>query len=260
MVVQEGGGIRRIPWSQPVASASRMGRTMDAAAVRSVAASAGRSLKASGINVDLAPVADVPDGGQSFMRDSLRTFSSDPAAVSALVVAFAEGLESQDVLPTIKHFPGIGRVAKNTDRFVESVRASRDELEADLAPFRAAIADGVPLVMLSNATYRDLDPDNAAGWSKAIATDLLRGELGFTGVSVTDSLSGTAKARKVQPASLAAKAANAGTDMLMLTGTEASTAAVYEKLLAQARNGELDRALLEASYGRIQALKATLGR
>lgn len=259
MADQEGGGIRRIPWSQPVASAARMG-SMDADEVRSIGASAAKSLAASGINVDLAPVADVPDDKQSFMRDSFRTFSSDPDVVASLVTAFDEGLASHDVLATVKHFPGIGRVAKNTDRFVETVGESREALQTDLAPFRAAIDAGVPIVMLSNATYRALDPDNAAGWSTAIATDLLRGELGFTGVSITDSLSGTAHAREVSARSLAARAANAGTDMLMITGTEESTAAVYRALLERARAGSIDRAALDASYERILALKATLGR
>jgi beta-N-acetylhexosaminidase len=257
MADQEGGGVRRIAWSQPVASAARMG-SMDADAVRSLGASAGRTLSGVGVNVDLAPVADVPDDGSSFMRDSFRTFSSDPDVVGRLVSAFRDGLGSQGVIATVKHFPGIGRVAKNTDRFVETVRASRDALDTDLAPFRAAIDDGVPMVMLSNATYRAIDPDNAAAWSKAISTDLLRTELGFAGVSITDSLNGTAKARGVTARSLAAKAANAGSDMLMLTGTEESTAAVYDVLLEQARAGAIDRATLDASYARILALKATL--
>jgi beta-N-acetylhexosaminidase len=115
------------------------------------------------------------------------------------------------------------------------------------------------MVMLSNVAYRALDPDNAAGWSRAVSTDLLRGELGFTGVSITDSLNGTAKARGVTTRSLAAKAANAGTDMLMLTGTEAATAEIYDVLLEQAQGGAIDRATLDASYERILALKAQLG-
>jgi beta-N-acetylhexosaminidase len=88
---------------------------------------------------------------------------------------------------------------------------------------------------------------------------LLRDQLGFTGVSITDSLSGTAKARDVSAESLAVKAANAGTDMIMITGTEASTAAVFDELVAAARAGALDQAALETSYQRILDLKATLG-
>jgi beta-N-acetylhexosaminidase len=227
--------------------------------VRSIGAATGQALAAVGGNVDLAPVADAPDGNQSFMRDARRTFSDDPDVVSRMVTAFTEGLASQDVLATAKHFPGIGRVARNTDRFVESVRESADELDRDLTPFRAAIDAGVAIVMLSNATYPALDPDNGAGWSAAIATRLLRDELGFTGISITDSLSGTAASRDVSPKSLAVKAANAGTDMIMITGSEASTAAVYEDLVAAARSGKLDEAALETSYERILDLKATLG-
>ena len=142
---------------------------------------------------------------------------------------------------------------------METVRESRDALERDLQPFRAAIEGGAPMIMLSNATYRALDPRNAAGWSKAIATDLLRGELGFEGVSITDALNGTAKARDVSSRSLATEAANAGTDMLMLIESEDASAADYQALLEQARTGKLDRATLDASYQRILALKATLG-
>ena len=77
------------------------------------------------------------------------------------------------------------------------MREPAEALDRDLAPFKAAIEAGVPIVMLSNATYPAFDPDNGAGWSPAIATGLLRDQLGFTGVSITDSLSGTAKSREV---------------------------------------------------------------
>jgi beta-N-acetylhexosaminidase len=257
-VDQEGGGIRRLPWAQPVASATRMGR-MTPEEVRSIGAATGHALAAVGANVDLAPVADVPDDRQSFMRDARRTFSDDPEVVSSMVTSFAEGLASADVLATAKHFPGIGRVARSTDRFVETVREPADELDRDLAPFRAAIEARIPLVMLSNATYPAFDADNGAGWSPAIATGLLRDELGFTGVSITDSLTGTAKARDVAVSSLAAKAMLAGTDMLVISGREAASASVYTDLVALARSGTFDEATLEASYRRILDLKATLG-
>ena len=122
---QEGGGIRAFPWAQPVMSASRMGRIKDLEDVKSLGAAAGLALAKLGVNVDLAPVADVPGDKPSFMRDTLRTFSSDPEKVGSVASAFAEGLASQDVAATVKHFPGLGRVARNTDRYVETVRASR---------------------------------------------------------------------------------------------------------------------------------------
>lgn len=259
LIDQEGGGIRGLSWAQPVASATRMGRRNHEDEVRSLGAAAGKALAAAGVNVDLAPVADVPGDRPSFMRDTLRTFSSDPETTGRLAAAFAEGLASQHVAATAKHFPGLGRVARNTDRYAETVKASRSALDRDLAPFRTAIAAGIPLVMLSNATYTALDPDNAAGWSRAIATDLLRGELGFTGVSITDGLAGAAKTRGVSESSLAAHAARAGVDLVLLTGLEDASARAYDALLERAQSGWLDRADLEASYERILALKASLG-
>jgi beta-N-acetylhexosaminidase len=256
---QEGGGIRGLPWAQPVQSAARMGRLKDIEDVKALGAAAGLALGKLGINVDLAPVADVPGTRPSFMRDTLRTFSSDQKTVSSMIVAFAQGLASQDVAATAKHFPGLGRVARNTDRFAETVTTSRDGLGKDLAPFRAAIEAGIPMIMLSNATYAALDPDNAAGWSRAIATDLLRGEMGFEGVTITDGLNGAAAARDASARTLAALAARAGVDLVLLTGDEASSSRAHATLLDRAESGWLDRADLESSYARILALKATLG-
>jgi beta-N-acetylhexosaminidase len=111
--------------------------------------------------------------------------------------------------------------------------------------------------MLSNATYTAYDPVNAAGWSRAIVKRLLRDQMGFHGATMTDSLSGTAKARGVPVASLAIKAAIAGTDMLLLTNSEASTQATYTALLAAASSGQIPRTRLLAEYNRILALKSS---
>ena len=97
--------------------------------------------------------------------------------------------------------------------------------------------------MLSNATYTAYDSTHAAGWSRAIAETLLRHDLGFKGVTITDSLNGTAAARGLSSRTLAVRAAAiAGTDMLLLTGSEAATQAVYATLLTDARNGTIPKA------------------
>jgi beta-N-acetylhexosaminidase len=259
MADQEGGGIRRIPWAPPASSARAMGANGRTTVIETRGRRAGTALLASGVNVDLAPVADVPSSTDSFMYRARRTFSFGVRRTGRLALAFARGLASAGVIATVKHFPGIGRVRLDTDRFVQTVTASRSALAADLSPFRRAIAAGVPMIMLSNATYTAYDPDNAAGWSPAIATTLLRQTLGFTGVSITDSLSGTAHARGVPARELAAAAARAGTDMVMLTGDEASTARAFDYLLAEAASGSIPVSTLGASYDRILALKATLG-
>jgi len=158
----------------------------------------------------------------------------------------------------MKHFPGIGYAVLNTDSHPVTIGASPTALAPGLGPYRTAIANGIPMIMLSNATYTAYDSVNAAGWSHAIGTTLLRQNLGFRGVTITDSLTGTAFSRGVSQTSLSLRAAKAGTDMILVTGSEASTRAVYSALLAAAQDGSIARATLLASYNRIVALKAGL--
>jgi beta-N-acetylhexosaminidase len=187
-----------------------------------------------------------------------RTFSFDAALTARLADAFASGLESAGVLATMKHFPGIGYATKNTDYYVDTITASRAALAPDLRPYERAIRHDIPLIMLSNATYTAYDGSNAAGWSHAIVVTLLRDDLGFTGVTITDSLDGTAHARGLSTKVLAVRAAKAGTDMILTTGSEATSRAVYATLLDDATNGAIPRSTLQASYDRIIALKAGL--
>jgi beta-N-acetylhexosaminidase len=257
-VDQEGGPIKRIPWAPPTLSAPQMGRIGSASIARTQGASTAAALRGLGIDVDLAPVADVPASTSSFMYRAGRTFSFSATRTALLANAFAAGLESGRVAPAMKHFPGIGFATRNTDAYVVTIRASRAALAPGLLPYRTAIAHHIPLVMLSNATYTAYDPRNAAGWSHAIAVTLLRRDLGFTGVTITDSLDGTARARGLWPRVLAVSAARAGTDMILTTGSEASTRGVYATLLRQAQLGSIPRATLQASYNRILALKAGL--
>ena len=255
-VDQEGGPIKRIPWAPPTLSPPEMGKSGSASVARSQGAITGVALHDLGVDIDLAPVADVPASTNSFMYKAGRTFSFDATTAATLTDAFASGLESKGVLATMKHFPGLGFATLNTDVSVVTINASKADLAPGLLPYRTSIGNDIPLIMLSNATYTAYDAGNAAGWSHAIAVDLLRDELGFKGVSITDSLDGTAHARGVSTSSLAVRAANAGTDMLLVTGTEASTKVVYQTLLADALKGAIPRPVLQASYDRILALKA----
>ena len=252
-VDQEGGRTRRLLWAPPLLSAERLGR-LSPAAVRAQGLATARALRAAGIDVDLAPVADVPNGPGSFIAARGRGFAADPAQAAALATAFAEGLADGGVAATAKHFPGLGRAAKTTDTAAVTIPASRAKLAADLVPFRSLIAAGVPLVMLSNATYTALGPKPAV-LSGAVHA-LLRGELGFDGVTISDALDAAAvlQGRSVESASVLA--AEAGTDLLLFTSGEAETAAVYARLLGRARDGTIPRASLERSYARIVAQKA----
>lgn len=253
---QEGGRVQRVGWAGPQHSAAELGR-LGPSRIRAEARRAGIALRAAGVNVNLAPVADVPGQG-SFMAAERRTFAANGSTVSAAAAAFAAGLREARVAAAVKHFPGIGRAMRNTDRTAVAIDATREELRRrDLAPFRAAIAAGSPMVMLSNASYPALDT-KPAPWSTRIQV-MLRRELGFEGVTITDALDGAAATRDRSLTSVSALAAQAGVDLLLLTGSEASSAAAFARVVRLAEQGRITIPALAASYGRILRLKREYG-
>ncbi|HKG42772.1 MAG TPA: glycoside hydrolase family 3 N-terminal domain-containing protein [Gaiellaceae bacterium] len=252
-VDQEGGSVKTIPWIPPTVRPALMGSSVRQQGVRT-----GAALRALGVNTDLAPVADVPASRASAVYRQGRTWSFDAQRTARLAGAFALGLGEGGAVATMKHFPGLGLAARNSDRALVRISATRSRLAPGVTPYRRAIREHVPVIMLSNAIYDAYDRQNAAGWSRALATTLLRGELGFEGVTMTDSLDGAAHVRGIPPNGLAIGAANAGTDVILLTGGEAATRDVFTSLLRAAQRGRIRRAGLEASYQRILALKSQL--
>jgi len=249
---QEGGAVRRLPWAGPTSGASELG-SMKSAVIRQQARTAGAALRAAGVNVDLAPVADVAGPG-SFLDLQGRTYGTSPAVVSAAVSAFTLGLADAKVAGTVKHFPGLGAARQNTDQHAIRIPIGRTAFDQGLEPFKAALASGVPLVMVSNASYTTLDRKPAA-WSPAVQR-LLRGDLGFTGATITDALDGAAATRGMPLGSAAVLSAQAGVDLLLLIGSEASSEQAYDQLLAAAEAGRIPVASLRRSYDRVQRLKA----
>jgi beta-N-acetylhexosaminidase len=246
-VDQEGGAIRRLPWAEPAASARALGGT-SAAHVATEGRATAVALRRAGIDIDFAPVADTQLSPRSFLGD--RTFSNDPVIVADLAAAFVRGLQSGHVAATAKHFPGLGAATISTDDHEVSVYRVR------LQPFRSAIAADVQLVMVSNATYPNLDPSGVpAVFSRAIVRDLLRGKLGFDGVVVSDALDAPT------PASIThapAKAIAAGVDLLLYTSAGAARRG-YESLLADAQASPVLRQEIAAAAARVQALNGWLG-
>jgi beta-N-acetylhexosaminidase len=252
---QEGGIVKRLPGAPTLAPP----QMTSAAAARSQGLATARNLLRDGVDVDLAPVCDVGRGG--FITP--RTFGATPAAVAVGCPAFARGLAQGHVAATAKHFPGLGYAATTTDTGAITVTASRAKLEADLAPFRAAIAAHIPLVMVSTAVYPALGPSVPAATAKPIVQGMLRDELHFRGVVITDALDTPAVAHYYRTGTAAVRALQAGADAVIAAGVtpkdadQASTAA-YNSELAAAKAGTLSRAALTASYRRILTLKESL--
>lgn len=252
-VDQEGGRVRRLPWAPPADSPAALGRLADPARVAQEAGAAAAGLRLAGVDVDFAPDADVVSIRSSFLGS--RAFSRDPAVVSKLAAAFVQSLQSAGIAATAKHFPGLGAASANTDHRPVVVHAGAATLDRGLAPFRSAIAAGTRLVMVSSASYPALDPTALpAVFSRKIVSGLLRGELGFRGVVVTDALDAPAPARTPHAP---ARAIGAGVDLLLYTGERASEAG-YASLLTDASTSAQLRRQLTAAGRRIDALKRWL--
>jgi beta-N-acetylhexosaminidase len=257
-VDQEGGPVKTVRWIPPTISPRELGELGSTTAARRQGRLTGHALRDLGINTDLAPVADVPSTTSSFMDKQGRTWSFSAATTGRLAQAFAAGLGDAGAVAAMKHFPGLGLATHNTDTSFVRIEAPRPALDPGLGPYRLAVRGGIPLIMLSNAVYGAFDSHNAAGWSRAISRSLLRDALDFRGLTITDSLDGAAHVRRIRTDVLATRAASAGTDLILVTGSEAASASVYSSLLRAARAGRIDRAVLGASYQRIIALKAHL--
>jgi beta-N-acetylhexosaminidase len=254
MVDQEGGDVKRLPQGPPNASPAQLGRSDDENQARDQGQATGSYLRGLGINVDLAPVLDVAHQNTAETIKS-RTFGSDPAVVTNVGVAFAQGLQDGGVVATPKHFPGLGRATVSTDERPTDIAATSDQLQADLEPFRGAIAAGVGMIMVSTAGYPTLGSKKQAAFSAAIVSGLLRDQLGFDGVVITDDLEAPAVTDTTSPVVAASSAVKAGDDLL-LYGTSASASdRAFRSLVSEVKSGNLNRALFQGAYDRITALK-----
>jgi beta-N-acetylhexosaminidase len=254
MTDQEGGQVKRVE-GPPDASAAQMGAAGPAEA-RRVGRETGADLASLGVNVDLAPVLDVGRPG-GVIAATERSFGTSAAAVARTAVPFAEGLQAGDVAATAKHFPGLGTALENTDFEAQSLTLPKAELRAvDEAPYRAYIAAGGRLVMISTATYPALSPRPAA-FSHRIATGELRRRLGFRGVTITDSLGGAAVAAFGGQREAAVDGAAAGDDILLFDDLPSALAG-HEALVKQLHIGSLKRPPFLAAANRVLRLRAAI--
>jgi beta-N-acetylhexosaminidase len=252
MVDQEGGSVRTVSSAGPEAGQPFQGPPAD---VRAAAENAGKALRSIGVNVNLAPVADLAGPGGAMAS---RAFAGDAAAVAASTRASIAGMRAAGVAATAKHFPGLGGAGVNTDDESVTITAERPALDdQDLVPFRAAVGERVPLIMVSHALYPALDGERIASQSRAIVTGLLRGELGYDGVVVTDSLEAQAVLDRSGIAAAAERSVEAGVDLILMTGS-ASWNEVFSRLLGRARESTEFRRRVRESAARVLKLKRLL--
>jgi beta-N-acetylhexosaminidase len=212
----------------------------------------GKAMRALGITVDYAPVLDVT-GDDGVIGD--RSFGDDPATVARAGVAFERGLLEAGVLPVGKHFPGHGATGADSHKGLPVIDTSLARLEArHLAPFRAAVRAGLPAVMVGHLLVRELDPERPASLSPA-AIRLLRGELGFDGLVVTDALEMGAIADGWGLPEAAELALEAGVDQLLIGLPEPPVEAVLDRLEAAVEAGRLPGRRVAEAFTRVQVAK-----
>ena len=212
-------------------------------------------LRSVGVNINFAPVADVGS------RDT-RSFGKDAQLVAEFVEAAAQGYESENFLYTLKHFPGIGKSKVDPHQEVSNVEVSREVLDVeDLPPFTKIIRghdNSRFMVMIGHLIYDALDPYTSASLSPIIMTDLLRNELGFTGVVITDDLEMGAIKNNVDLATLGVKMILAGGDIALICHNYDSQQIVYDSILSAVKRGEISESRIDESVRRILKLKERL--
>jgi beta-N-acetylhexosaminidase len=250
MTDQEGAAVRRLPGPPELAPAD-MSST---AVARAQGAAAGRLLRSVGVNVDLAPVADVERASGSFL--GTRSFGPNPAVVAARACAFARGLESAGVAYTLKHFPGLGLAEASTDVQRVSILAPAAALRTDYAAYRACGSSPDAMIMISSATYPSLTRSAPAVTSPEIYSHELPIALGQAGhLTISDALDTPALAGQRTPA---LRAIGAGLDLALLSGSERESGLAYGQLLAAARGGALPESRLRSAVHAVEGLKRRL--
>jgi|CXWL01.1.fsa_nt_gi beta-glucosidase-like glycosyl hydrolase/uncharacterized protein YbbC (DUF1343 family) len=254
--LERGLSFRVDPGPVPLPSAMAFGATGSEEAATFLGEVTAREARAVGIHWALAPVLDVNNNPANPVINT-RSFGEDPELVGRLGAAFVRGARAGGVLTSAKHFPGHGDTATDSHLARPRLEGDRARLDAvELAPFRRAIAAGVDSVMVGHLEAPALDPSLApATLSRRIATDLLRGELGFEGLIVTDALDMTGL-RPAWTGEAVVDAVAAGADVLLLPG---DPRVAVEELVRAIGEGRLPAARLDDAVRRLLSAKARLG-
>jgi beta-glucosidase-like glycosyl hydrolase len=258
---QEGGAVQVLkgPGFSTIPSALVQG-TRTTATLRAQARVWGDQLRSAGVRLNLAPVADtVPAGADNPPIGGFdRQYGSNPTAVATHAGVFAGGMEDAGVIPTVKHFPGLGRVTANTDTTSGVTDTVTTRTDAYLNPFRYASGIGSPFVMMSTAIYSRIDASQPAAFSPTVITSLLRGDLRFGGVVISDDLGNARQVSGVPVGDRATRFVAAGGD-LVLTVNPSTLPTMYAALLARARSDAGFRARVDQSAQRVLLAKQRLG-
>jgi beta-N-acetylhexosaminidase len=250
LTVQDGGEFNELEGLPPALAGADLASAQEAAAQALETARTMRDLNVTGL---LGPVIDV--GFESGSALGARVYSDDPEEVAAYAEVMVRAFREERLFGAVKHFPGLGSADQSTEFGPATVGLDLDQLrQRDLRPFRAAIEAGAPAVLLSHALYPMSDFTRPGSLTRAIVTDLLRGELRFQGVAITDDLADPAITSAFSVPDAAVQAVKAGADLVFISGPEGDQQAAYAAVLAAARSGDIPRRRLDEAL--LRALEA----
>jgi beta-N-acetylhexosaminidase len=252
-VDQEGGAVLRVTFLPQPPAAMALGAAGDEVLAQDVGAAVARGLRSLGFNWNFAPVLDVNNNPDNPVIGE-RSFAADPREVARLGAAWMRGALLEGVACCIKHFPGHGDTSVDSHLDLPIVRHPRERLDAvELLPFRA-LRHEAPAIMTAHIVYSRLDAERPATLSRAVLGGILRGELGYEGVVITDSLVMKAIHDRYGHDRAAVMALAAGADMVMAIGSQGEQAAAIEAIGAALASAELQSEALLRSRERLDAL------
>jgi len=256
-VDQEGGIVKRFGDMPPWYSAPEMGRRGREFTLEQ-GRKTGSALNRVGVNVDLAPVADLDLPPEHVMRQ--RAFGTRPRRVGRLVSAFGRGLQQHRVAATAKHFPGLGGATRNTDYGSATVSRSKRKLrQVDGKPFRFAIRANFGLIMVSHAMYLKDGGRVPASVSTHIVKDRLRRDFGYQGVAVSDALEAVAWYFDGNLAKACRSTIRAGVDLALITGGADAAARCAASIRRAVAEGRVSERRIDEAVARVLSLKAWTG-
>ncbi|SDP32962.1 beta-N-acetylhexosaminidase [Microbacterium testaceum StLB037] len=260
---QEGGTVQVLkgPGFDRIPSAVEQAAQTDAA-LRSSAATWSTQLAQSGVNMNLAPVADIVTSPEFAASNPpigalAREYGYDETTVAAKVGAFAAGMRDGGVMPTLKHFPGLGHVDENTDTRTGVTDDTVTADGADVGVYASVLPQGDAIVMMSTAIYARIDPSAPAAFSPAVV-DVLRDRVGFDGVITVDDLSAARQVQPWSPADRATLAVDAGVDLLLVSADPSVYPDMHQAVLSRAESDPAFAAKVDAAARRIVEQKASM--
>jgi beta-N-acetylhexosaminidase len=255
-VDQEGGRVNRLPSTFAAIPSSRdIGKSGSAQKARAFGESIGEQLRAFGFNMNFAPVLDVDSNPDNPVIGS-RSFGSTASVVSSFGIEEMLGLRSKGVVPVVKHFPGHGDTSVDSHLELPVVDKTSEQLrKLELVPFSDAIRSNADAIMIAHILLPKIDPDSPSSMSSKVITGLLRGELGYDGIVMTDDMTMGAIVKHMDVGSAAVRSVKAGSDIILVAHEYGQVKKAIDALVQAAEAGNIPKEQIDRSVYRILSLK-----